>query len=71
MTLTSRKAVAVPFAQSNEYFKPKMFARVLFSGNFADAKFCRGNGEITLSFSDVDKSLSRHHIFTLQICHFS
>ena len=29
------------------------------------------NGEITLSFTDVDKSFSSHEILTWQICHLT
>ena len=38
----------------------KIYARILFSRNFADAEFCKiktsQNGKITLSFTDVGKS---------------
>ena len=50
----------------------KIFMRVLFSSNFADAKFRENktsrNGEITLSFNDVGKSCHSYEFLTPQIC---
>ena len=46
----------------------EIFARVLLSRNFAGAKFRENkpsrNGEITLSFSEVDKSGPSHEFLT-------
>ena len=49
-----------------------MFVKVLFSRNFAYAKFRENkpsrNGDITLSFTDICKSCPCHKILTWQIC---
>ena len=48
------------------------FARVLFSRNFADAKFRKNkplrNGEITLPFTDIGKSCLSRKVLRLQVC---
>ena len=49
----------------------EIFARVLFSRNFAYAKFCEKNGrtdEITLSFTDIGQSCLSRELSTSQIC---
>ena len=53
----------------------EIFASVLFSRNFAYAKFREDkpsrNGEITLSFTDIGKSCPSGEFLTSQICLFA
>ena len=52
----------------------EIFTRVLFSQNFAYAKFrenkvlAKSNGEITLSFVNMVKSCPSHEFIMSQIC---
>ena len=68
------KSLAGDNNAANEFYtvNPEIFARVLFSRNFAYAKFRENkpsrNDEITLSLIDIGKSCLSREFFTSLIC---